>query len=203
MKRAATPGMTVPSGWLRGLWPDHNPLRRTCDRAEAAIVAGLIAAFLIAAPVAGLIAGQWAYSASLHAEHAQQAAHHRVTAVLLASAPAAVPTGDGKRAWPRVPVRWAAPGGAPRTGTVPAPPGARAGSTVLVWTGTAGQLTEPPLPHQPAASQAALGAVLTVVGLGLVLGCGGVLSHRALDKRRLAGWEAGWRTTGPQWTSRH
>ena len=132
MKRAATPGTTVPSGWLRGLWPDHNPLRRTCDRAEAAIVAGLIAAFLIAAPVAGLIAGQWAYNASLRAEYAQPAAH-----------------------------------------------------------------------HQPAASQAALGAVLTVVGLGLVLGCGGVLSHRALDKRRLAAWEAGWRTTGPQWTSRH
>ena len=127
MKRAATAGTTVPSGWLRGLWPDHNPLRRTCDRAEAAMVAGLIAAFLIAAPVAGLIAGQWAYRASLHAGHAQQAAHHRVTAVLLASAPAAVPTGDGKQAWPRVPARWAVPGGAPRTGALPAPPGARAG----------------------------------------------------------------------------
>src|SRR5690349_3413543 len=111
MKRAAAAGTTAPSGWLRGLWPDHNPLRRTCDRAEAAIVAGLIAAFLIAAPVTGLIAGQSAYSASLHAEHAQQAAHHRVTAVLLASAPVAAPTGDRKQAWPRVPARWAAPGG--------------------------------------------------------------------------------------------
>jgi hypothetical protein len=203
MKRAAAAETTAPSGWLRGLWPDHNPLRRTCDRAEAAIVAGLIAAFLIAAPVTGLIAGQWAYTASLHAEHAQRAAHHRVTAVLLASAPAAVPTGDRKQAWPRVPARWAAPGGAPRTGAVAAPPGTRAGHTVLVWTGTAGQLTGPPLRHQPAASQAALGAVLTVAGLGLVLGCGGVLSHRALDKRRLAAWDAGWQTTGPQWTSRH
>src|SRR5690242_876723 len=95
------------------------------------------------------------------------------------------------------------PGRAPRTGAVAAPPGARAGRTVLVWTGTAGQLTGPPLRRQPPASQAALGAVLTVAGLGLVLGCGRVLSHRALDKRRLAAWEAGWRTTGPQWTSRH
>jgi hypothetical protein len=172
------------------LQPGHNALWRTCDRAEAAIVAGLIAAFLTAAPVAGLIAGQWAYSASLHAEHAQQAAHHQVTAVLLASAPTAVPTGDGKKAWPRAPARWAAPGGAPRTGTVPVPPGARAGSTLLVWTSTAGQVTEPPLHYQPAASQAALGAVLSIARLALVLCGGGVLSHRTIDKRRLAAWEA-------------
>jgi len=31
----------------RGLWPDRNPLRRTSDRAEAAMVALLIAAFLM------------------------------------------------------------------------------------------------------------------------------------------------------------
>ena len=31
---------------VRELWPDHNPLRRTIDRAEAVVVAGLAAAFL-------------------------------------------------------------------------------------------------------------------------------------------------------------
>jgi len=39
----------------RGLWPDRNPLRRTSDRAEAAMVAVLIAAFLIGAPLIALI----------------------------------------------------------------------------------------------------------------------------------------------------
>ena len=49
---------------LRGLWPDRNPLRR----------AGLLASFLIGAPLAALATGQWSYAAALRAEHAQQSA---------------------------------------------------------------------------------------------------------------------------------
>ena len=93
MKRRAAPPARLPGRWLRGLWPDRNPLRRTCDRAEAVIVAGLLAAFLIGGSLAGLFAGQWAcIGAGLRAERAQQAVRHRVAAVLLASAPAAAPT---------------------------------------------------------------------------------------------------------------
>jgi len=36
---------------------DRNPLRRRIDRVEAAVVAGLIAVFLISAPVLGAAAG--------------------------------------------------------------------------------------------------------------------------------------------------
>ena len=50
----------VAQRWLRrvrGWWPDRNPLRRRCDRAEAAIVTVLVAAFLagalLLAPAAG------------------------------------------------------------------------------------------------------------------------------------------------------
>jgi hypothetical protein len=30
----------------------------------------------------------------------------------------------------------------------------------------------------------------------------GVLGRRALDKRRMAAWDADWRATGPRWTAR-
>ena len=38
----------------RELWPDHNPLRRGSDRAEAGIVALLIGAFLLGTPLIAL-----------------------------------------------------------------------------------------------------------------------------------------------------
>ena len=38
---------------------DRNPMRRRIDRVEAAMVAGLIAVFLISAPVLGAAAGHW------------------------------------------------------------------------------------------------------------------------------------------------
>jgi hypothetical protein len=187
---------------LRRLWPDRNPLRRTCDRAEAAMVAGLLAAFLIGGLLAGLFAGRWAYSAGLRAERAQQGSRHRVAAVLLVSAPAAAQSWDGGVAWRMVRARWVGRAGVRRTGDVPAPAGAQAGSRVLVWTSTSGRLTGPPLRHEQVAAQAAFASVLVVAGLGLALcGCG-MLSRRALDRRRLAAWDADWRVTGPRWTSR-
>ena len=149
-----------------------------------------------------MFAGQWTYGAGLRAERAHQAARHQVAAVLLASAPAAAQPGEGELAQPMVQARWAAPDGTRRTGAVPVPAGARAGSTVLLWIDTSGRLSDPPLQHRQVAGQAVFGAVLAVAGLGLVLWCCGTLSHRALDKRRLAAWDADWRVTGPRWTSR-
>ena len=76
--------------WLPRLarrWrPDGNPLRRTSDRIEAALLAILIAAFLCGAPLAGIAAGRAAAAGSVRAERAQAGAH-RVAAVLLQQAP--------------------------------------------------------------------------------------------------------------------
>ena len=63
--------------------PDSNPLRRTADRVEAAVMVLLIATFLTGAPLAALTAGQAAAASGLRAQPAQ-AGWHRVTAVLLA-----------------------------------------------------------------------------------------------------------------------
>jgi hypothetical protein len=185
-------------GWLRrrlwGLWPDRNPLRRGCDRVEAAILAGLVAAFILGGPLAALTVGQWAYDTALRTEHADQAARQQVAAVLLTTA-SGWPTATAR-------ARWTAPGGARRTGWVPAPPGAPAGMSVRVWVDSAGRPAEQPLRHSQVEGQAVMAAVAAVFALALLLGGAGFFARRVADRRRLAAWDAKWRTTGPKW-SRH
>jgi hypothetical protein len=52
---------------------DRNPLRRRIDRVEAAAAAGLIAVFLISAPVLGAAAGHWSNSAAMREQRAEMA----------------------------------------------------------------------------------------------------------------------------------
>jgi len=181
-----------------GLWPDRNPLRRTLDRVEAAIVAGLAIAFLAGAPVAAVTAAHLA--AALGARTAQaQRSWHQLPGVLLADVPG---SGYG-RSGPVAPARWAAPGWGARTGTVAAPPGARAGSTVLVWVDASGHLaTAPPLRLAQVNEQAVLAAAAAVVALGYLLSSAGLLAYGLLGRRRLAAWDADWRATEPRWTRR-
>jgi hypothetical protein len=180
----------------RGLWPDRNPLRRHSDRAEAAIVAGLLAAFLVGAPAASVAAGCWAYTAGVRVEHAQQTAWHQVPAVLLEAAPA------DPAQHVQVPARWTAPNGTPRTGKITITAGTAVGSTVLVWTDAAGRLESAPLRHGTVIGRAVLAAIWAPVIVGLLLLGAWRLARRTLERQRLAAWEADWLVTGPRWTSR-
>ena len=75
----------------RWLGFDRNPLRRGTDRIEAALRLVLMIMLVAAVPAAAVIAGQRADHSALNWAHAQQAADHRVNAVLLQQAP---PTGS-------------------------------------------------------------------------------------------------------------
>ena len=185
---------------VRGLWPDRNPLRRTIDRVEAVVAGGLVAAFMAGAPLAAVAAGHAAYSIGSRTAHAQQAAWRQVPAVLLATAPAA-----GYRQYQvTVQAWWTAPDGTRHTGTVLAPPGAKAGCTVMVWADTAGRLTGgPPLQLSQVRGQAALVTMLTPLALGFILLCTGLVVHAVLGRRRLAAWDGDWQATEPQWTKGH
>jgi len=187
--------------WLRERWPDHNPLRRTSDRVEAAIFAAALILFLAGAPLLALFAWHWADGAALRVQQRQQAAWHQVSAVLLANARPVVDIGYGGLAGSEVPARWTAPDGTARTGDVPAPASAQAGRTVRIWVDQSGALTGPPLRAEQATSQAALASVLAVFVLGTVLVCAMSLAVHLLDRRRLAAWAADWRSTGPRWNS--
>jgi hypothetical protein len=182
---------------VRGLWPDRNPLRRTLDRVEAAIAAGLAVAFLAGAPVAAVTAWHVAGGAAARTASGQRS-WHQTPAVLLASASASL----GSKYGAPVRVSWAAPGGTRRTSTVPVPWGAKAGSTVMVWVDASGRLTGLPLRLSQARGQAVQAAVLAPIVLGLLLLCAGGLAHDALDRRRMAAWDFDWQITEPQWTRR-
>ena len=177
---------------VRGLWPDHNPLRRRLDRIEAAVVGGLVVAFLVGAPVAALMARSLAWHGASHTASAERS-WRQVPAVLLATAPQ---SGEAT-----VQAAWAAPDGTRHRGSIMATPGTRAGSRVKVWVDASGRLTGgPPLQAWQVRAQAMLAAVLAPAVLLVLLLCTGQLVHFELNHQRLAAWDADWRATGPQWT---
>jgi hypothetical protein len=204
MRRQAGRGAEQPSAWqrwLRSWWPDGNPLRRPCDRAQTAILTGLLITFLVLAPALALFAARLAYSAALHAERAELSARHQVPAFLLANAPAASYSGYGTLQLPEVRAAWTAPGGQRRSGVIEAPGNAKAGAKVMIWVDAGGWLTAPPLAHAQVAGQEALAAILAPAALGLLLLCAGSLTTHAVNKRRMAGWDEDWRAAGPQWSA--
>jgi hypothetical protein len=192
----------LPRGlWLRGLWPDRNPLRRTSDRLAAAIVGTTLIAFLVSAPIAALAAGQWAEAAAFGVARSQHTSWRQVPAVLLADAPDSVDVGYGGVALPEVRARWAAPDGTVRQGYVEASSGTRAASTVLIWVNQGGRQTGPPLRPDQVTGQKVLAMVIAPFALGGFLLCAGALGLQAVERRRLDAWDAEWRTIGPRWSS--
>jgi len=185
---------------VRRLWPDRNPLRRAADRAEFAVAALLLVAFLVGVPLTALAAAHWAAASGLRAERAQ-AGWHQVAAVLL-HAPASAGSQSFPVPWPQVPARWASPAG-PRTGTVGALPGAKAGSTVEVWTDRSGRLTGAPIAAADVADRVLLAALTAPVALSVLVLVLWAYAGIFLDWRRMAAWDADWAVTGPQWTGRH
>jgi hypothetical protein len=183
--------------WLRGQWPDHNPLRRGTDRAEATIIALTLITFLVIGPLSAMLAAGWAAAA---ASKPGPGHRHHVPAVLLTSASPDTGGIFGGIVQPHARARWSGPGRAVRTGEVPVPPGAIAGSTVPIWTDDSGRLVDPPAgPGQLAASMS-LAAALAVMGAGLLLVFAQGLARSILNRRRMAAWDRGWRSIGPMWS---
>jgi hypothetical protein len=155
----------------------------------------LLAAFLAGAPFAAHLAGSWTYAVSARQAQAQQATFHQVPATLLQSAPWNF-SGYGSQ----VNARWKAPDGQVRTGPIFVRGAAAAGSTVMVWVTTTGQLTEPPLQRSQVTGRTEFAEALAVAGLAVALLTAGLAGRRLLDRRRLAAWDAEWLATGPRWS---
>ena len=200
-------GMQTSRSWAasfaRQIGLDANPLRRGTDRVEAWLRIGLVLVFLAGAPLAGWQAASWAESVASSATRAQQASERFVPATLLHNVPGSPDNAYGGAVgvgW--VQARWAAPGGAVRTGSVQAPLGARAGSTVRVWTDQNGRLTDPPLLRSQVRGWVFMVAVIAPVVLALLLMVALGLSRQVLERRRMASWEQAWSAVEPQWTRR-
>ncbi len=190
------PRTTWAGRWLRGRRPDRNPLRRGSDRVETAVFALLLTVFITAAPFAAHGAASWSHAASARAERVQQTSSRQVPAVLLE---AAINFGSNlygtERGWD-ADARWRAPNGRGQTALIPVPARARAGSTVLIATDQAGQLIVPWSPSEVAA-RADIASTLAVAALAVALIVTGALTRWALDRRRLAAWDAEWLARGP------
>jgi hypothetical protein len=196
------PRVTWLGRFVRGRRPDRNPLRRASDLIETAMLAVLVVVFAAAAPFAAHESGAWMHARAHRVQLAQEASWHQVTALLLKSAPESQIGGEVAAPDPQALARWTAPDGRAVTGEVPVPPGTAAGTTVRVWVARDGQLTDPPLQDSQVASQADLAGTFSVVALATLLAVTGLLGRRALDKRRMAAWDADWRAAGPRWTAR-
>jgi hypothetical protein len=85
---------------------------------------------------------------------------------------------------------------------VPAPIGANAGSTLLVWTTLDGKLTSQPLQMYQVSDTAVAAGTGAVGALAVTLLISGWVTRWALDRRRLAAWDAEWLANGPRGTSR-
>ena len=177
--------------------------RRGTDRVEAALRLVTIILLVVAVPIAAVAAGRWADHHALQRAAAQRAADHLVTAVLLQNAQAtgtADPYTSVQTTW--VPARWQPPGQPPRTGEVLAVAGARKGSTVRTWIDRSGAVTDPPLYHRDINGDICIAVMVTCLSSWLVLLAADTLARRALDRRRLNAWEAGWQAGEPLWSGR-
>ena len=192
----SSPGKTWLGRLLRRLRLDRNPLRRGSDRAETALLGVLLAAFLAGAPFAAHAAGARTYATSAREAQAQQSGSHPVEATLLQAVPWNI---DGYGS--QVGARWKAPDGRACTGEILAFGSTPAGSTVTIWVSQAGELMSTPLQRSQITNRAELAEGLAVAALVFVLIIAGLAGCWALDRHRLAGWDAEWLGAGPRWSS--
>jgi hypothetical protein len=191
---------------LRQLWqrlarsPKDNSLQRHVDRIESAILAGLVVAFLVAAPLLCIVAVQVAGAAAVR-ERQAESAWQPVPAVLQQSAAAGQIGVDGNLDTSWVSARWIAPDGALRHGLVAVALNAEAGQRMTVWVTPAGQLTHPPLTRAQVLEWEATGAMLAPIGLAALLVVAGGIVRVLANRRRMAGWTRAWAATGPRWSS--
>lgn len=186
--------------FVRGRRFDRNPLRRPSDRIETAVLAVLMIAFLVGAPFAAMATGAWIHGMAERAQLAQQESRFQVQAVVL-TVTAQPPVGEAAVS-DLAQARWQAPDGREVTGEVPAPAGTRVGQTLPVWTDQTGVLTTAPLVNSQVSDQTVLAEVLGVIALAGVLTLAGEVAFWALNRRRMADWDADWHTTEPRWTTR-
>jgi hypothetical protein len=185
----------------RRLGLEHNSLRRASDRVESKIVVTLVLVFIVGAPLLGFLAGRAAYESSVRTERAQ-AVQHRVTARLTAGSPAHVrfidrPSSSGARAE----ARWTY-AGAVHTGTVPVPPGAKAGGTVTVSVDGTGRPVLEPRTRAETITRAIVLSSGTVLCFGLALWTSRLVARAVLIRRQFAAWDAAWDAFEPKWTGR-
>ena len=178
-----------------------NPMARSSDRAEAALITLLVAIWVICLPIAAAGASKlWANIAG--ADRSQQQTYS-TTAELLAPTEFQQLSVDGTPlgGTSSVQARWSGTNGVEETGPIQATNGLAAGTRVQIWLNHDGEITTAPVSNTTAVAQAVIVATVVWVGVGFLLIAIFLAVRRSLNKSRFAAWEAEWRQVGPQWTT--
>ncbi len=177
---------------------DRNPLRRRIDRVEAGVLAGLIAVFLIGAPVLVAGAGHLARAAGLRALRTQ-ATWSQVSATVPRAAP-----NQSESSWQLDTVllqaRWTAPDGQSRSGLITTSPGVVVGNTTRIWVSRSGSPTGAPRERSELLGWTPIAEVGTAIVLALMFFLAVRLQRWLFARSRLACWHKAWRAQGPRWT---
>jgi hypothetical protein len=183
---------------VRGLRPDHNPLRRRVDRAETYLIGGLLVAAVVATPLAANAAGDAVYAGALRLQHEQLADRHQVEAVLTQPASASAGAFTFTDTVPTA-ASWTSPSGVHRSGEVLAWRGSPRGSVVDIWTDVSGTPVGPPLTGAQLASEQGAATVGVGVGTAVVSLALVGLVHGLAHRRRMAAWARDWQITAQVW----
>ncbi|NGO41761.1 hypothetical protein G6048_06090 [Streptomyces sp. YC419] len=172
-----------------------NPLRRRDDVIDAWIVLAVGAVIAVGGTIVGLVTDNAAGEVFAR----QRAERHSVRAALLADIPRSVAgvgtTGDKVAAR----VRWTDRDGSVHTDKTLADTGLKAGSRIVVWTDSRGEITaKPPSPAKAAVEAGVLATGAALAFAGLAYGAGALARWR-LDQRRIEQWGSEWDLVGPQW----
>lgn len=176
--------------WLTRVWA--SPLARGSDRAEAALVVGLVIVWLVTLPLIATIASaQWSSVESRVVD--VQRSVTATDAVLLADA--VVVMADPRSSavvQPRADATWPDRNGRPTTGSIVVRAGAQAGDHQKIWLDVDGTVVDPPMTTQTAAGL----LVLAAVGGWLLLGAVFLAFRRTVgwrfDRRRQRMWDDEW-----------
>jgi hypothetical protein len=194
----ATPTMT----WrrlARRLGRDPNPLRRRSDLLDAWLLPVAVVVFLALCPLVAGLTAMWLRAENAATQRAEQS-WRPVSAVLLRAAAGPQFTDHGANTWTAwEPARWTVDG-RQHTGSIPVPAGSAAGSTQTVWLNSRGQVQVPPLTAGQLGRAIDTAMLISLAGLAVVVSILAVLARWILDRRRLAGWAAGWLAVGPRWS---
>jgi hypothetical protein len=183
----------------RRLGRDANPLRRRLDVLDAWLLPAAAVVFLALCPLVAGITGIWLHADNAATQRAQQS-WHPVSAVLLRSAAGPEFSDQGANTWTAwEPARWTL-GGREHTGSIPVAAGSAAGSKQTVWLDSHGRVQVPPLTPAQLGQTVDTAMLISLVGLAVAVSILTVLARWVLDRRRLAGWEAGWLAVGPSWS---
>jgi len=188
---------------VRGWRWRSNPLRRPSDVVEGWTALAVALLLLVAAPLAGVLAGVWAQREGRAVAAELRAERHEVRAQVVGRVPDTPASAGGREQSFRVAVRWTPPGEPPRTTTAPVRAGTRSGDVVDVWLDSRGRGVQPP-PSDAVIWQQTLSVAFCAAGgtAGAAV-LGYAAFRRTAMRHRLAEWERDWARTEPLWTRRH